>query len=119
MDNPEQVPVRVRDRLTGVINQALEASQPGSVLNVVLRGPSLASDVQAVLNANNDYNVNVFMEEIAQVLQSNDTSISDDELEFVVTVAQNRGGGGGARLKLGSVPYDEILSKRRAVSVQS
>ena len=33
--------------------------------------------------------------------------MNDDELEFLVTVAQNRSG--GARLKLGSVPYDEIL----------
>lgn len=80
----------------------------GSVLNVVLRGPSVASDVQAVLNVDNDYNVDLFMEEIAQVLQSNDSSISDDELEFVVTVAQNRSG--DALLKLGNVPYDEILN---------
>ena len=50
------------------------------------------------------------MEEVAQVLQSNDTSMTDDELEFIVTVARNRNG--GARLKLGNIFYDDILSKK-------
>ncbi len=110
LDNPELVPMRVRDRLSGVIEWALEGAQPGSVLNVVLRGPSLACDVQAVLNSDDQYNTDLFLEEIAQVLQSNDTSLTDDELKFVVTVVCNRSG--GACLKFGNVPYDEILSKK-------
>lgn len=47
-------------------------------------------------------------EKNAQVLQSNDDSIADNELYFVVTVARNRSG--GARLNLGTVPSDEILA---------
>ncbi len=66
--------IRIRERLSGVIGQALQDSQPGSVLNVVLRGPSLASDVQVVLSADNQYSTDLFLEEISQVLQSNDTS---------------------------------------------
>ncbi len=68
-----------------MIEQALQDSQSGTVLNVVLRGPSLASDVQVVLNADNQYSTDLFLEEILQVLQSNDTSMTDDELEFIVT----------------------------------
>lgn len=51
LDDPEQVPARVRDCLASVIDRAVVGSQQSCVLNVVLRGPSLASDVQAVLNA--------------------------------------------------------------------
>ncbi|XP_037614712.1 uncharacterized protein LOC119481662 isoform X1 [Sebastes umbrosus] len=111
LDNPEQVPNRVRERLSGVIERALEDSPPPSVLNVILRGPSLASDVQAVLNADNEYNVDLFMEEISQVLQSNDDSMTDDELEFIVTVARDSRGG-SHRLRLGQVSYEEILAKK-------
>lgn len=52
----------------------------------------------------------LFLDQIAQVMQSNDESIGDDELEFIVTVAQNSSG--GARLKLANIPYDDILSKK-------
>lgn len=45
----------------------------------------LASDVQAVLNAEDEYNTDLFLDEIAQMMQSNDESIGDDELEFIVS----------------------------------
>ncbi|KAK9520897.1 hypothetical protein VZT92_020755 [Zoarces viviparus] len=63
----------VRSRVASVITQAIDDSPEGSVLNVVLRGPSLSSDVQALLNdeADDAYNVDLFMEQIAQVLQRN------------------------------------------------
>ncbi|KAL3983293.1 interferon-induced GTP-binding protein Mx [Sarotherodon galilaeus] len=111
LDDPEQVPERVRSCLANVIDRAVAGSQQGCVLNVVLRGPSLASDVQAVLNPDDQYDPDLFLDQIAQVMQSNDESIGDDELEFIVTVAQNSSGG-GARLKLANIPYDEILSKK-------
>ncbi|XP_051811557.1 uncharacterized protein LOC127536113 isoform X1 [Acanthochromis polyacanthus] len=37
-------------------------------------------------------------------------SLTDDDLELVVSVARNSSG--GSRLRLGNVPYDEILSKK-------
>ncbi|XP_077961146.1 uncharacterized protein LOC144382995 [Gasterosteus aculeatus] len=106
----EQIPYMVREIVAGVIDRAVEASPAGSVLNVLLRGPSLASDIQAVLRVNESYNSDLFMEQIAQVIQSNDETITDDELELVITVAKNRNGGG--YLKLANVPYDVILSKK-------
>ncbi|KAM3612685.1 uncharacterized protein V6R79_012706 [Siganus canaliculatus] len=93
-----------------VMKIALLDAPQGSVLNALLRGPSFASDVQAVLHARDEYSPDVFLE-IAQAMQSNDTSMTDDELEFIVTVARDRSG--GARLKLGSVPYEDILLKGR------
>ncbi|KAK9535956.1 hypothetical protein VZT92_005785 [Zoarces viviparus] len=85
MTDLEQVPNMVRGRVAGVITQAIDDSPEGSVLNVVLRIPSLSSDVQALLNAEDAYNVDLFMEQIAQVLQSNDESVSDDNLVLIVT----------------------------------
>lgn len=85
VNNPELVQGRVRDCLANVIDRAVSGSQPGSVLNVVLRRPSLASDVQAVLNAKDEYNTDLFLDEIVQMMQSNDESIGDDELEFIVS----------------------------------
>ena len=54
------------------------------------------------------YNADLFLEEISEVLQSNDTSMSDDELEFVTV--QNRSG--GKRKSINKIPYDKILSEK-------
>ncbi|XP_030269448.1 uncharacterized protein LOC115579887 [Sparus aurata] len=110
LDNPKLVPRRIRERLSGVIDRALDGTHPGSILNAVLRGPSLANDVQAILNSDNQYNTDLFLEEISRVLQSNDTSMSDDELEFIVTVVQNRSG--GKRKNINKIPYNKILSEK-------
>ncbi|XP_030272791.1 uncharacterized protein LOC115581654 [Sparus aurata] len=110
LDNPELVPRRIRERLSGVIDRALDGTHPGSILNAVLRGLSLANDVQAILNSDNQYNTDLFLEEISRVLQSNDTSMSDDELEFIVTVVQNRSG--GKRKNINKIPYNKILSEK-------
>lgn len=61
LSNLGEVPNKVRERLSGVTEQALRGSSPDSVLNVVLGGPYLASDVQAVLKANNEYNIDLFL----------------------------------------------------------
>ena len=61
-------------------------------------------------NADNEFNADLFLEEISQVLQSNDTSMSDVELEFIVTVVQNKSGG---KCKgIDKIPYDKILSEK-------
>lgn len=108
----EMIPAMIRDAVGGAIDQAVNTAPRGSVLNVVLRGPSLASDVQAILRSDDAYNADLFLELISRVLQSNDDSLSDDSLDLIVTVARNRSGGVGERLKLGGVTYDEILSKK-------
>lgn len=111
IDNCDQAPAVVRGCLNSVLDRAVEGTPPGSVLNVVLRGPSLSSDVQAVLNSD-DYNADIFLDEIARVMQSNADTMGDDQRELLVSVAWNRSGGGGKRLRLGKVLYDEILARK-------
>lgn len=53
-------------------------TQPSGDLNVVLKGSSMTRDKYAVLNADNQYNVDLLIEEMLQVLQSNVTSTTDD-----------------------------------------
>ena len=110
LDDIEQVPYTLRNQLSGLIERCANNASEGSIMNVCLRGPSLASDIQTVLRTGDESNTDVFLEHVAQVMQSNDTSLTDDSLEFVVSVAYNRSGGG--RLKLGGVPYDEILKRK-------
>lgn len=52
----------------------MDGSQPGGMINAVFRGPSVASNVQAVLNADNIYNLDLFLDEAD--MQSNNDSIS-------------------------------------------
>lgn len=52
----------------------MDGSQPGGVINAVLRGPSVASNVPAVLNADDIYNLDLFLDEAD--MQSNNDSIS-------------------------------------------
>lgn len=44
---------------------------------MVLKGPSLANDMQAILSFDNKYNADFFLDEkrISQVLQSNDVHV--------------------------------------------
>ena len=51
------------------------------------------------------------MDHISQVMQSNDTGLTDDVLELVVTGVHNKRG--GVRLKLKNIPYDEIINKKK------
>lgn len=81
----------MRERIANVIDHAVQHSQSGSV----------PSNVQPVLNADNDYIADLFLDQIAQVMQSKKDSIGDKEIEFIVTVAQNRSG--GVHLKLSSL----------------
>ena len=111
MVNLQEVPDLIRERLSGVITNCSQSTADGSVLNVVLRGPALTADVQAVLVSGDDYNADVFMDHISQVIQSNDTGLTDDVLELVVTGVHNKRG--GVRLKLKSMPYDEIIRKKK------
>lgn len=55
------VPGQVCKTRTALKDRALESSNQGSILNVVLRGPSLANDVQAILRAENEYNADLFL----------------------------------------------------------
>lgn len=102
----------LRYKLTDIVNFSTNLAAPDGVLNIVLRGPSLSCDVCAVLNASNSYNAETFLNEIERVMQSNDRLLSDDSLEFVVNAALNKRG--GVRRKLGSVPYDQIIKKKKA-----
>ena len=102
----------LRHRLTDVVNFSTNIAAPDGVLDIVLRGPSLSSDVCAILNASNSYNAEMFLNTIKQVMQSNDKLLSDESLGFVVTAALNKCG--GARRKLGSVAYDQIIKKKKA-----
>lgn len=71
VEKPFSVPSSVTASLTGIIDYALEVALQSIVLNVVLRGPCLSSDVQVLLNESNNYSTDLFLEEITQVLQSN------------------------------------------------
>ncbi|XP_031153064.1 uncharacterized protein LOC116048233 [Sander lucioperca] len=111
LSNIDSVPEQIHSTLTGLIDRALDTATQDSVLNVELRGAALAAPIQTVLTSNDEYSADTFLEEIANAMQSNDTSLTDDRLEFIVTIARNMSGGSGRR-KLGSVCYDEILSAK-------
>ena len=64
-----------------------------------------------MLVSGDDYNADLFLDHISQVIQSNDTGLTDDVLELVVTGVHNKRGGG--RLKLKTIPYDEIINKKK------
>ena len=107
------VPERVYSTLTDLIARALGNATQDSVLNVELRGPAVDVPIQTMLNSGDGYNTDTFLEQVAQAMQSNDNSLTDDSLELIVTIARNMSGGGvGRRRKLGSIGYDQILSEK-------
>ncbi|KAM3600751.1 uncharacterized protein V6R79_001970 [Siganus canaliculatus] len=55
LDDLDQVPGHVRNSLCELVDRALLDAPQGSVLSVVLRCPSLASDVHTVLHVKDEY----------------------------------------------------------------
>lgn len=62
-----------------------------------------------MLKSDNEYNTDLFLEQVIQALQSW-SNMTNDGLEFVVLVAQN--GSGSGQIKLGTIPYDQIIQKK-------
>lgn len=62
-------------------------------LIITLRGPSLISDVNAVLSPNNNYSVDVFTNQLEKIMQSNSDVRVDDRLHLNVSIARSKQGG--------------------------
>ncbi len=77
-----------------------------------MNGESLKAPVNAVLTPGNYYDVNLFTEQIENILQSDDQLLSDDSVEIEVDVAMNRQGGGHRR-KLTDVPLQQVIKRKK------
>ncbi len=51
-----------------------------SLININLRGASLTSDVNTLLSANNDYSVDLFINDLEKIMQSNSDVQFDESL---------------------------------------
>ncbi len=79
-----------------------------------MNGERLKAPVNIVLSPGNNYDVNLFTEQIEKKLQSDDQLLSDDTVEIEVDVAMNRQGGGGQRHKLTDLPLQEVIKRKKA-----
>ena len=102
----------IKDRISAPINKAIEVSTPGSVLNVTLDGPSLSSSVHTTVYADNPDIADNFLDELVNVVQSNDSVMADDDLYMTINIAL--GSSGGSRVPLSRIPYDQIINRRAA-----
>ncbi|MGL5597509.1 MAG: hypothetical protein ACRDDA_05195, partial [Aeromonas sp.] len=106
--------IRLHDTMDEIVTFARQIAGEGGVISLTLRGASLKTDVNAVLSQGNNYDVNVFTEQIEKMLQSDDRMLSDDTVEISASVAMNRQGGG--RRKLVDLAIDQVI-KRKKISL--
>lgn len=76
-----------------IVSFARQIGGDAPVINLVMTAPSLNSSINAVLSQVNDYDVNLFTDQIEKILQSNDRLMADDAVDIGVTVVMNRRGG--------------------------
>ncbi len=82
-----------------------------SLININLRGASLTSDVNTLLSANNDYSVDLFINDLEKIMQSNSDVQFDKSLNLRVSIARSKHG--GARRKIQGLAHDQVLAKNR------
>ncbi|MGL5903885.1 MAG: hypothetical protein ACRCZO_14490, partial [Cetobacterium sp.] len=100
------------DTMAEVVSLARHIGGDGSVINLTLKGPNLKSDVTAVLTPSSNYDVNIFIDQIGRILQSDDQLMSDDQIEIQANIAMNRQGG-GTRRKLVDLSLNEVIKRKK------
>lgn len=86
--------VSLHTAMDEIVSFAREMGGDASVINLVMSAPSLNSSVNAVLTPGNNYDVNLFTEQIEKNVQSNNRLMADDAVEIEASIAMNRQGGG-------------------------
>ncbi|KAI7814543.1 putative DNA polymerase-like protein, partial [Triplophysa rosa] len=105
--------VRLHETMNEIATFARQIGGDGSVVSLTLSGPRLKSDVTAILSPGNDYDVNVFTDQIKKFLQSDDRLMCDDAVEIGATVASNRQGGGRHRRILTDLALDQVIKRKK------
>ncbi len=95
-----------------IVSFAREMGGDASIINLVMSAPSLNSSVNAILTPGNNYDVNLFTEQIENFLQSNNRLMADDAVEIEASVAMNRQGG-GRRRKLTDLALDQVIRRKK------
>ncbi|XP_056591324.1 uncharacterized protein LOC130431856 isoform X1 [Triplophysa dalaica] len=102
----------VQDALSEIVSFSRQLGGEGSFINISLRGPSLKSDVNALLRPGNDDDERHFVDQFESVVQSNAQVMVDDSLQLHVSIARSRQGG-GTRRKITDIAHDEVLKRKR------
>ncbi|XP_016333401.1 uncharacterized protein LOC107681606, partial [Sinocyclocheilus anshuiensis] len=103
--------VSLHNAMDEIVSFAQQIGGDASVINLVMTAPSLNSSVNAVLTPGNNYDVNLFTEQIEKILQSNERLMVDDAVEIEANVAMNRQGGG--RRKLTELALDQVIKRKK------
>ncbi|KAF4073592.1 hypothetical protein AMELA_G00244950 [Ameiurus melas] len=88
----------LQDLMSEIVSFSRLLAGDGGLINITLRGPSLPSDVNAVLSPDNDYDLHIFTQQLENIMQSNSDVRADECLDLNVSIA--RGKHGGAYLKI-------------------
>ncbi|KAL1252652.1 hypothetical protein QQF64_017345 [Cirrhinus molitorella] len=84
----------------------------GAVINLNLNSLRLRDPVNAVLSPGNNYDVNLFTDQIEKIVQSNDSLSADDAVEIEASVVMSRQGG-GRRRKLTDLALDQVIKRKK------
>ncbi|KAL1259980.1 hypothetical protein QQF64_007807 [Cirrhinus molitorella] len=84
----------------------------GAVINLNLNSLRLRDPVNAVLSPGNNYDVNLFSDQIEKIVQSNDSLSADDAVEIEASVVMSRQGG-GRRRKLTDLALDQVIKRKK------
>ncbi len=104
--------ILLHQKIEEIASFARRIGGDSSVINLTMNSKSLKSSVNAVLTPGNNYDINLFTEQIEKILQSDDQLLSDDSVEIEVDVAMNRQGGGHRR-KLTDLPLQQVIKRKK------
>ncbi|XP_053481752.1 uncharacterized protein LOC128608210 [Ictalurus furcatus] len=101
----------LHDIMSEIVSFSRLLAGDGGLINITLRGPSLPSDVNAVLSPDNDYDLHIFTQQLENIMQSNSDVRADECLDLYVSIA--RGKHGGAYRKIRDLAHNEVIARNR------
>ncbi|XP_048008700.1 uncharacterized protein LOC125243250 [Megalobrama amblycephala] len=101
----------LHDLLAEIVSFSRLLAGDGGVINITLRGSSLTSDVDALLSPQNNYDPDLFINQLEKILQSNSDVTVDEALDLRVSIAMCKNG--GARRKMRDLLHNQVISKNR------
>ncbi|MGL5905024.1 MAG: hypothetical protein ACRCZO_20250, partial [Cetobacterium sp.] len=101
----------LHDLLAEIVSFSRLLAGDGGVINITLRGSSLTSDVDALLSPQNNYEPDLFINQLEKILQSNSDVTVDEALDLRVSIAMCKNG--GARRKMRDLLHNQVITKNR------
>lgn len=103
--------ILLHDALNEIVSLSRSLAGEMGYINVSLSGESLPAPINSVLTPDNNHNPDLFIDQIEQSVQSNESVCNDAQLDLKVSIVRDKQGGG--RRKLSDLAHNEVIRRNK------